>query len=235
MKYKNILGKNFNTKVEAKEYFNSVLYSIRKPVKGNHIIFNEETLIKQSHIKYLYNTFLTNDKKILSDVFRGDVPYDWGCKFLSNGVRNLTFELQDRNQNRIPISPPRIFTCFGAATINFKLNVKKTARKLIENQIDDFLRKFLKEGEYLGYNSVFICDCCKNKFNRKDIDVHHIISFKDIYNEWRENVWKENLFSNSTCSSFGSNADKSWCDFHLNIAKYQKLCRKTCHVKEKRG
>ena len=56
MKYKNILGKDFNTKKEAKEYFNSVLYSIGKPVKGNHITFDEETLIKQSHIKYLYNT-----------------------------------------------------------------------------------------------------------------------------------------------------------------------------------
>ena len=234
MKYENILGKDFKTKKDAKEYFNSILYSIGKPVKGNHIVFNEETLIKQSHIKYLYNNFLTNDKKTLNDVFRGDTPYNWGCKFLSDGVRNLTFELEDRNRNRIPISPLRIFTCFGVATINLKLNVKKTARRLIQNQRDNFLRKFLKEGEYLSYNSVFICDCCKNKFNGKDIEVHHLISFNDIFNEWKENVWKEDLFPNSTCSSFGADADKSWCDFHLNIARYQKLC-KTCHAKETHG
>ena len=233
MEYKNILGKDFKYKKDAKEYFNSILYSIGKPVKGNHIVFNEETPIKQSHVKYLYNNYLTNDKKTLYEVFRGYTPYDWGCKFLSNEVINLTFELEARNQDRIPISPSRIFTCFGAATTNYTLNEKKTARRLIQNQRDNFLRKFLKEGEYLSYNSIFTCDNCKCKFTQKDIEVHHSwLSFNDIFNEWRDNAWKEDLFPNSACSSFGPGvANKSWCDFHLNLARYQKLC-KPCHKKE---
>ena len=234
MKYTNILGKDFKTKKGAKGYFNSILHSIGKPVKDNHIVFNEETPIKQSHVKYLYNNYLTNDEKTLYEVFRGDNPQDWGCKFLSNEVINLTFELEARNQDRIPISPSRIFTCFGAATTNYTLNEKKTARFLVQNQRDNFLRKFLKTDEYLGSDSVFECDNCKCKFTQKDIEVHHVTPFNDIFDEWRENVWKKDLFPDSACSSFGVEADESWYQFHYNVVVYQKLC-KPCHGKETYG
>jgi|TARA_R100001530_G_C4266663_1_gene141975 hypothetical protein len=231
MKYTNILGKDFKHKKDAKEYFNSILYSIKRPGRDNHITFTEETLIKQSHVKSLYNNYLTNDEKTLYEVFRGDKPQDWGCKFLSNEIINLTFELEARNQDRIPISPSRIFTCFGAATTNYTLNEKKTARFLVQNQRDDFLRKFLKTDEYLGSDSVFECDKCKC---HKKIEVHHVTPFNDIFDEWRENVWKEDLFPDSACSSFGAEADGSWCQFHYNVVIYQKLC-KSCHTKETYG
>ena len=60
MKYKNILGKDFNTKKEAKEYFNSQLYSIEQKIRGHravdrHTKFTEDTLIKDSEMKYLYD------------------------------------------------------------------------------------------------------------------------------------------------------------------------------------
>jgi hypothetical protein len=45
MKYTNILGKDFKHKKDAKEYFNSILYSIKRPGRDNHITFTEETLI----------------------------------------------------------------------------------------------------------------------------------------------------------------------------------------------
>ena len=229
MKYL-VLGKDFKYKKDAWKYFKSQLYSIKQPVDDNHITFTEETLIKQSHVKYLYDSYLTNDEKILDDVFRGDTPYDWGCKFLCDGVRNLTFELEARNQIRIPIKPARIFTCLGAATTNSTLDEKRTARRLISYQCDNFLRKFLKEGEYLSYNSVFNCDNCKCY---EKIEVHHYWpSFNDIFKEWKDNEWKEDLFPDSACSSFSSGvANKSWCDFHFNLAHYQKLC-KSCHAKE---
>jgi len=223
MKYL-VLGKDFKYKKDAWKYFKSQLYSIKQPVDDNHITFTEETPIKQSQMQYLFNNYLTEDKKILNEVFRGDTPYNWGCKFLCDGVRNLTFELEARNQIRIPIKPARIFTCLGAATTNYMLNEKRTARKLIKYQSDDFLRKFLKEGEYLSCDK---CECYEK------LEVHHYwLSFNDIYNEWRDNVWKEDLFPDSACSSFSPEAaNKSWCDFHFNLARYQKLC-KPCHAKE---
>ena len=230
MKYTDILGKDFKTKKDAWKYFKSQLYSIEQPVGDNHVTFTEETPIKHSQMQYLFNNYLTEDKKILNEVFRGDTPYDWGCKFLRDGVRNLTFELEARNQNRIPIKPARIFTCLGAATTNSTLDEKRTARRLISYQCDNFLRKFLKEGEYLSYNSVFNCDNCKCY---EKIEVHHYWpSFNDIFKEWKDNEWKEDLFPDSACSSFSSGvANKSWCDFHFNLAHYQKLC-KSCHAKE---
>ena len=228
MKYL-VLGKDFKYKKDAWKYFKSQLYSIKQPVDDNHITFTEETPIKQSQMQYLFNNYLTEDKKILNEVFRGDTPYDWGCKFLCDGVRNLTFELEARNQIRIPIKPARIFTCLGAATTNYMLNEKRTARKLIKYQSDDFLRKFLKEGEYLSYNSVFTCDNCKCY---EKLEVHHLTPFNDIFEEWRENVWKKDLLPNSSSTYFqDKEANENWCDFHLNLAHYQKLC-KPCHTKE---
>ena len=63
------------------------------------------------------------------------------------------------------------------------------------------------------------------------LEVHHLIPFNDIFKEWRDNVWKEDLFPDSACSYFNADADESWCNFHLNVARYQKLC-KPCHAKE---
>ena len=233
MKYTNILGEDFKFKKDALEYFKSQLYSIEQEIRGHravdrHTKFTEETLIKHSQMQYLFNNYLTEDKKILNEVFRGGVPYSWWCKFLDNGIRNLGFQIETRSQTIIPIRPARIFTCFSAATTNYTLNEKKTARKLIRYQSDDFLRKFLKEGEYLSYNSVFTCDNCKCY---EKLEVHHLTPFNGIYNEWRDNVWKEDLFPDSACSSFSPAANKSWWDFHLNLAHYQKLC-KPCHAKE---
>ena len=230
MKYL-VLGKDFKYKKDAWKYFKSQLYSIKQPVDDNHITFTEETPIKQSHVKYLYDSYLTNDEKILDDVFRGDTPYDWGCKFLCNGVINLTFELGARNQDRIPIKPARIFTCFGAATTNYTLNEKKTARKLIRYQRNDYLKKFIGKDELI-WNSIFECDKCECKVTYEELEVHHYWpSFNGIYNEWRDNVWKEDLFPDSACSYFNADADESWCDFHFILAHYQKLC-KPCHAKE---
>ena len=235
MKYKNILGKDFNTKKEAKKYFKSVLYSIKKPSDSKYLTFTEDTLIKQSQIVFLYKNYLTKDKIILRDVFRGDTPYNWGCLFLSNEVVNLTFKLDARVDGRksIPISPWRIFTCFGSAIKNNFLDNKKTARRLVSHQRYQFLKKNLQEDKHIN------CDCCKNTFDVKNIEVHHVTPFNDIYNEWETNVWGEIPSSDSSCSFFyGSptkgDASKSWSDFHLNVASYQKLC-KTCHAKETYG
>ena len=231
MKYTDILGKDFKTKKDAWKYFKSQLYSIEQPVGDNYVIFTEETPIKHSQMQYLFNNYLTEDKKILNEVFRGDTPYNWGCKFLRNGVINLTFELGARNQDRIPIKPARIFTCFGAATTNYTLNEKKTARKLIRYQRNDYLKKFIGKDELI-WNSIFECDKCECKVTYEELEVHHYWpSFNGIYNEWRDNVWKEDLFPDSACSYFNADADESWCDFHFNLSHYQKLC-KPCHAKE---
>ena len=225
-----VLGKDFKTKKDAKEYFNSVLYSIKQPTDSKYLIFTEDTIIKQSQIVFLYNNYLTTDEEILLTVFRGNTPRDWGCLFLSNGIINLTFKLSARvgGKKNIPIRPSRIFICFGAATTNHGLDNKRTARRLVSYQRSDYLKKFLNGEENLS------CDICKNKLNQRDIEVHHVIPFNDIYNEWETNVWKTIPSSDSACSYFYDNASKSWCDFHLNIAHYQKLC-KPCHAKETHG
>ena len=234
MKYTNILGKDFKTKKDAWKYFKFQLYSIEQEIRGHravdrHTKFTEEPLIKHSQMQYLFINYLTKDKETLNEVFDGSVPYSWWCKFNNNGTRNLGFEIETRLQGIIPIRPDRIFTCFGAATTNSTLEEKKTARKLIQYQSDDFLRKFLKEGEYLSYNSVFTCDNCKCY---EKLEVHHLTPFNDIFEEWRENVWKKDLLPNSSSTYFqDKEANENWCDFHLNLAHYQKLC-KPCHAKE---
>jgi len=254
MKYKNILGKDFNTKKEAKEYFNSQLYSIEQKIRGHravdrHTKFTEDTFIKDSEMKYLYHNFLTEDKETLKEVFDGSNPHSWWCKFNNNGTRNLGFQIENRYGSKriIPVSPPRIFTCFGKATKNHFLHEKQTARRLIHYQRDDYLKKFAGENEY-GYkviwSSIFECDECKCKVAYDDIEVHHLVPFNDIYNEWKENVWKQDPLPNSAGTYFGDykiledgsmlRAEDSWREFHLNISCFQKLC-KTCHAKETYG
>jgi|TARA_R110000822_G_C15177814_1_gene480014 hypothetical protein len=252
MKYKNILGKDFNTKKEAKEYFNSQLYSIEQKIRGHravdrHTKFTEDTLIKDSEMKYLYDNFLTEDKETLKEVFNESNPHSWWCKFNNNGTRNLGFEIETRLQGIIPVRISRIFTCFGKAIKNHFLHEKQTARRLIHDQRDDYLKKFAGENEY-GYkviwSSIFECDECKCKVAYDDIEVHHLVPFNDIYNEWKENVWKQDPLPNSAGTRFedfkiledGSmlRAGDSWCEFHLNISRFQKLC-KTCHAKETHG
>ena len=254
MKYKNILGKDFNTKKEAKEYFNSQLYSIEQKIRGHravdrHTKFTEDTFIKDSEMKYLYHNFLTEDKENLNIVFDVSNPYSWCFKFNNNGTRNLGFQIENRHGSKriIPISPPRIFTCFGKATKNHFLHEKQTARRLIHYQRDDYLKKFAGENEH-GYkviwSSIFECDECKCKVAYDDIEVHHLVSFNDIYNEWKKNVWKQDPLPNSAGTYFGDykiledgsmlRAEDSWREFHLNISCFQKLC-KTCHAKETYG
>ena len=70
MRYKNILGKDFKSKKDAKQYFNSVLYSIKKPdlpvtarAAQRHVRLTEETLIKHSNMEYLYDNYLTKIKR----------------------------------------------------------------------------------------------------------------------------------------------------------------------------
>ena len=235
-----VLGKDFKTKKDAWKYFKSQLYSIEQEIRGHravdrHTKFTEETLIKHSQMQYLFNNYLTEDKKILNEVFRGGgVPYSWWCKFLDNGIRNLGFQIETRSQTIIPIRPARIFTCFGAATTNYMLNIKRTARRLVHDQRDDYLKKFIGEDDD-GYkriwNSIFECYKCECKVTYEELEVHHLIPFNDIFKEWRDNVWKEDLFPDSACSYFNADADESWCNFHLNLAHYQKLC-KPCHAKE---
>ena len=253
MKYTNILGKDFKTKKDAKEYFNSVLYSIKQPTDSKYLIFTEDTIIKQSQIVFLYNNYLTTDEKILSTVFKGSRPYGWWCKIYREGLRNLAFEIETRQQKMIPISIPRVFTCFGAATTNDMLHEKKTARFLIQDQRTNFLKKFIKEKEFLKlvdgnviditniYNQNYECENCELIFKYGDIEVHHSTRFNNIYDEWRENVWKEDPLPNSAGTYFrgfkiledGSTlrASRSWEDFHYNTVKYKKLC-KACHAKE---
>ena len=205
-------------------------------------------LIKSNH-EYLYHNFLTEDKETLKEVFDGSNPHSWWCKFNNNGTRNLGFQIENRYGSKriIPVSPPRIFTCFGKATKNHFLHEKQTARRLIHYQRDDYLKKFAGENEY-GYkviwSSIFECDECKCKVAYEDIEVHHLVSFNDIYNEWKENVWKQDPLPNSAGTYFGDykiledgsmlKAEDSWCEFHLNISCFQKLC-KTCHAKETHG
>ena len=80
-----VLGKDFKTKKDAWKYFKSQLYSIEQEIRGHravdrHTKFTEETLIKHSQMQYLFNNYLTEDKKILNEVFRGGgVPYSWWC------------------------------------------------------------------------------------------------------------------------------------------------------------
>ena len=234
MKYTNILGEDFKFKKDALEYFKSQLYSIEQEIRGHravdrHTKFTEETLIKHSQIQYLFDNYLTEDKKILNDVFKGGVPYSWWCKFLDNGVRNLGFEIETRPQGIIPIRLPRIFICFGAATTNFMLNEKRTARRLVHDQRDDYLEKFIGKDERI-WNSIFACDNCQNQV--ENIHVDHVVHFNGIYNEWRFNVWKKDPSPNSASTYFQDRgASESWCQFHSNVLVYQKLCI-PCHAKE---
>ena len=65
MKYKNICGQDFNTKREAKQHFKTLLYSIKKPdvpvtarASKRHVKLTEQTLIKHSHMDYLFKTII---------------------------------------------------------------------------------------------------------------------------------------------------------------------------------
>jgi hypothetical protein len=255
MKYKNILGKDFKSKAEAKKHFKTLLYSIKKPdvpiyasPSKRHVKLTEQTLIKHSHMEYLYNNYLTTDKKTLDTVFKGGIPYSWWCKINTDGTRNIAFEVETRNQSIIPVTPDRIFTCFGTAKINKKLNEKKVARHLISGDRDWYLSQFL-EGDKNPVKIMFYkyeCDYCNKFFPYKEIEVDHVVLFNSIFKEWRDNVWKGDLNPNSSCRWFEdaepsndgkihlSAANDSWCQFHSNIVQYQKLCE-SCHTKKTYG
>ena len=244
MRYKNICEEDFNTKTEAKKHFKTLLYSIKKPdvpvtarASERHVKLTEQTLIKHSHMEYLYNNYLTTDEKTLDTVFKGGIPYGWWCKINVDGTRNIAFEVETRNQSMIPVTPDRVFTCFGTAKINKKLNEKRVARYLISGDRDWYLSQFL-EGDKTPIkiiSSKYECDHCNKFFPYKKIEVDHVVSFNSIFKEWRDNVWKGDLNPNSSCRWFEeSAANDSWCQFHSNIVQYQKLC-KSCHKKKTYG
>ena len=253
MRYKNILGKDFKSKKDAKQYFNSVLYSIKKPdlpvtarAAQRHVRLTEETLIKHSDMEYLYNNYLTKDQKTLSTVFKGGKPYGWWCKIYREGGRNLAFEVETRNQSMIPISLERIFTCFGTAKFNKLLMEKKVARYLVNDERYHYLKNFVtsEKRHFFIEDYNYECDNCNKLFPYKEIDVHHVIPFNDIFTEWRDDVWRDKLTPNSSFKWFEDtkvlsnglvlSASASWCDFHHNIARYRKLC-KSCHKKKTYG
>ena len=244
MRYKNICEEDFNTKTEAKKHFKTLLYSIKKPdvsiyasASEKHVKLTEQTLIKHSHMEYLYNNYLTTDEKTLDTVFKGGIPYGWWCKINVDGTRNIAFEVETRNQSMIPVTPDRVFTCFGTAKINKKLSEKKVARYLISGDRDWYLSQLL-EGDKTPIKIMFYkyeCDHCNKFFPYKKIEVDHVVSFNSIFKEWRDNVWKGDLNPNSSCRWFEeSDANGSWCQFHSNIVQYQKLC-KSCHKKKTYG
>ena len=150
MRYKNICEEDFNTKTEAKKHFKTLLYSIKKPdvsiyasASEKHVKLTERTLIKHSHMEYLYNNYLTTDEKTLDTVFKGGIPYGWWCKINVDGTRNIAFEVETRNQSMIPVTPDRVFTCFGTAKFNKLLMEKKVARYLVNDERYHYLKNFV--------------------------------------------------------------------------------------------
>ena len=247
MKYKNVLGKDFNTKPEAYKHFRNLRDQMVNTGKlGEFNCLTEDTPVKKSWIDSLFK-----------DYFKCDDP-DWYQRKIGLGVKDWFFAYdteggiclnikqkdspQDPNKSDffksidvshwgqcVPVSAKWIFTCFGTGVHNDNPlhRVKQALRKAIKYQTKEFRASVKDE-----------CQECGEEGYGLELEVDHTPNFTEIANifikQYGEKVLLESVSKLATQDiwTFNNKEIKAdWCKYHLKEANLRLLCI-SCHDKK---
>jgi len=258
MKYKNILGKDFNTKPEAYKHFTSSRDQMINAGKlGEFNCLTEDTAVKKSWIDSLFKDYFKCDdpewyqKKIglgVKDWFFGrdseggiclwikqkDMPNPHdrdNCDRCKNN--KLCFDRYDSRYDgeTVPVSAPWMFTCFGPGILmngNSMHRVKQALRKAIKYQIKEF-RDSVKDE----------CQECGEEGYGLDFEVDHTPNLVEIANNFMKNYDEKFLIKNVSKEAseatkwyfINEKLENDWCEYHLKEATLKLLCT-NCHDKK---
>jgi len=193
MKYKNVLGKDFDRKEDAYKHYRKKIMEFDIPYSTNYIIMTEETPIKQSEMIQLSKDYgsYTQEWETRKSHAAG---IDQWCVMRNyvDGIESISLGFlrnKKEGESKFATVPPeavtakKIFTCFGKGKFNQKEILNGALRNEIRDQIKDF-RKSLKDPN--------ICACCGKRFLPQEMVVDHIFEFKDIVKEFfKAEGWEE--------------------------------------------
>ena len=257
MKYKNVLGKDFNTKPEAYKHFTSLRDQMVNAGKlGEFDCLTEDTAVKKSWIDSLFKDYFVCEdpdwykRKIglgVQDWFFGrdsqggiclwikqkDMPNPHdrdNCDRCKNN--KLCFDRYDSRYDgeTVPVSAKWIFTCFGKGVHNHSPlhRVKQALRKAIKYQIKEFRKSVRDE-----------CQECGEEGYGLDLEVDHDDpTFAKIVENFIKKYDQAYLIKNVSKASnediwyfINDKLENEWCEYHLKEAILRLLCVK-CHKKK---
>jgi hypothetical protein len=254
MKYKNVLGKDFNKKSEAYKHFQKFRDEmIRTFQLGKYL--TEETPVKKSWMDQLFKDyFLCQDpdyykRKIGLGVQNWFFAYDsqggiclWikqkdkpnphnqeNCKSCREG--EICFDRYDLKYEgeKVPVAAKWIFTCFGTGVHNNNPlhRVKDAMRKAIKYQTKEFRDSVRDE-----------CQECGEEGYGLDLEVDHTPNFTVIAKVFIEKYGEEYLIKNVSKAPtediwyfINDKLKNEWCEYHLKKATLRLLCT-SCHDKK---
>ena len=226
IRYKNICGKDFETKSAAYKHFRTILnytgsdheYELwRKGI----IKLGEETQLRNSQVQDLFDRFFvdhdwmkrkTKDRSIRNYILIRD-DYGGYC---------LGFQFEDDSYESITAKD--MLTCFGKGTISDDARFLSAMRYEVKYQSEEFRR---------NNDHVTECfDCCAPR--ESGLQVDHMIPFKQILADFLKLHDKEEMKKRMSKAEeqfywrLDERDRKLWCDYHKLHAKFQLLCT-YCH------
>jgi|GEM_PF-2003545 len=257
MKYKNVLGRDFNTKKEAYKHYQEFRDKMVNTLKlGDLNKLTEETPVKKSWMDSLFKDyFLCKDpdyyrRKIglgVQDWFFGRDSEGGICLWIIQKQEEKPKHDKDNCLNcrkrrlclselaydppiKVPVAARWMFTCFGTGVLmneNPLHRVKQAMRKAVKYQIKEFRESVRNE-----------CQECGEEGYGLDLEVDHTPNFIEIaanfIKKYEEKVLLESVSKLATQDIWTFNnkeIEADWCEYHLKDANLRLLCI-TCHKKK---
>ena len=227
IRYKNICGKDFETKSAAYKHFRTIVnYTgndhLMALCRQGIIRLGEETKLKNSHVQDLFDRFF--------------VDHDWmKRKTKGRPIRNyvlikddyggycLGFQFDDDSYESI--TAKQMLTCFGKGTISDDERFLSAMRYEVKYQSEEYRR--------INDHKMLECyDCCAPR--EAGLQIDHLIPFKQILADFLKLHDKEEMKKRMSKAEeqfywrLDERDRKLWCDYHKSRAVFQFLCR-DCH------
>ena len=225
MKYKNVIGKDFDTKPEAYKYFRK---KINEFDTRSHIVMTEETPVRQSDMKQLEKDYGTISDRATAKK-SSYKNYQWCVKYLEKPFISLALGIIENGKIET-FNAKNLFKCFGPGTFNPNKNLEEALRYEIRPQIEEYREM---------YRNSHICAHCGHQFPPEELDVDHVYPFAKIKKEFLELYGKEFIMKcvykggavhrldnwSPDDEVYPDSPREAWIDFHKERATYQMLCK----------
>tara|TARA_R100001369_G_scaffold7776_5_gene19156 strand:+ start:49 stop:843 length:795 start_codon:yes stop_codon:yes gene_type:complete len=255
MKYTNVLGKDFKTKLEAYKHYQTLrdkMVSLGQLGEGH--VLTEKTIVKKSQMDKLFKDYFLCKNEEYYKRKIGIGIENWFFGYDSHGTISLYVEqitppskhdyskceqcqtgklcihiINDcSHEDRAnPVSAKWIFSCFGSGVL-MNENPMHRVKQAARYAIRPQTKKFRDSVKDK-------CQKCGVDAYGLELEVDHIINFMDIFNNFIKNYKEKILMESVHKETFGDlwyfNDEKlkeEWCDYHKENSKLQLLC-KTCH------
>jgi len=228
MKYKNIIGKDFDTKSEAYKYFRK---KINEFDTRSHIVMTEKTPVRQSDMKQLEKDYGTISDRATAKKSSYN-NYQWCVKYLEEPYPSLALGIIENGKIET-FNAKNLFKCFGPGTFNPNKNLEEALRYEIRPQIKEYREM---------YKNSHRCALCGYSFFPKELEVDHLYKFEKIKKEFLELYGEEFIMKCLYKESDGvlyrimdispdeniypDSPREAWVHFHKERATYQMLCNR---------